>query len=211
MFFDGEGEGEEHLDVLLDALDGLLVVAELGVGFVVGVCVWVAVCVQAIVFVGVEDPGGVEAEVYADVAVLFVGGVLEVGAEADDADGAGFESPEGVELGLFAGSGGEVGGPEVPLHFEFDGHVVVEVLGGLGYGVFDDGIGGVLGAVIVDVETLVGGRFGEVDGVDGGCGDAVGVGASGGCRTYADAGELAEHGGERRRERFEAKVGKPEA
>ena len=45
MFFDGEGEGEEHFDVLLDALNSLLVVAKLGVGFVVGVGVWIAVCV----------------------------------------------------------------------------------------------------------------------------------------------------------------------
>ena len=144
-------------------------------------------------------------------AVLFVGGVLEVGAEADDADGAWFETPEGVELGFFAGSGGDVGGPEVPLHLEFDGHVVVEVFGGFGDGVFDDGVGGVFGAVVVDVEALVGGGLGEVDGEDGGGGDAVGVGFSGGCGTKADAGELAEHGYERCWEGFEAKVGKPEA
>ncbi len=73
MFFDGEGEGEEHFYVLLDALDGLFVVAELGVGFVVDAGIGVAVGVEAVVFEGVEDPGGVEAEVYADVAVLFVG------------------------------------------------------------------------------------------------------------------------------------------
>ena len=87
----------------------------------------------------------------------------------------------------------------------------MEVFGGFGYGVFDDGVGGVFGAVVVDVEALVGGGLGEADGVDGGGGDAVGVGLSGGCGADADAGELAEHGGERCGEGFEAKVGEPEA
>ena len=140
VFLDGEGEGEEHFDVLLDALDGLLVVAELGVSFVVA-GVGVAVVFEAIVFEDgwierVKDPGGVEAEVDADVAVLFEAGVVEAGAEAEDADGAGFVAPEGVELGVGGGGGGDVGGPEVPLHLELDGHVVVEVLGGFGDGVF---------------------------------------------------------------------------
>ncbi len=87
----------------------------------------------------------------------------------------------------------------------------MEVLGGFGYGVFDDGVGGVFGAVVVDVEALVGGGLGEVDGVDGGGGDAFGVGVCGGFGIYADAGELAEHGGERRGEGLEAEVGEPEA
>ena len=210
MFLDGEGEGEEHLDVLLDALDGLLVVAELGIGFVVAV-VGIAVIFEAVVFEDVEDPGGVEAEVDADVAVLFEAGVVEVGAEAQDADGAGFVAPEGVELGFFGGGGGDVGGPEVPLHLELYGHVVVEVLGGLGDGVFDDGVGGVFGAVVVDVEALVGGGLGEVDGVDGGGGDAAGLGLCGGVGRGGYEGELAEHAGEGRGEGFEAKVGVPEA
>ena len=111
--------------------------------FVVGVGVGVAVGVEAVVFEGVEYPGGVEAEVDANVAVLLVGGVVEVGTEADDADGAGLEAPEGVELGVGAGGGGDVGGPEVPAHLELVGHVVVELLGGFGDGVFDDGVFGV--------------------------------------------------------------------
>ena len=156
VFFDGEGEGEEHLDVLLDVFGG--------------------VCVEVLVFEGFGEPGSVEAEVDADVAVLFVGGVVEVGAEAEDADGGGFELPEGVELRLRFGwlpDGVGVGGPELPAHLELVGHVVVELLGGFGYGVFDDGGGGVFGAVVVDVEALVGGGFVEADGVDGGGGDAL--------------------------------------
>ena len=156
-----------------------------GFRFVVGVGVWIAVGVEAVVFGGVEGPGGVEAEVYADVAVLFVAGVFEVGAEADDADGAGFEAPEGVELGLGGCGGGDVGCPECPAHLELDGHVVVEVLGGFGDGVFDDGTLGVgvfLGAGVVDVEALVGGGLGEGDGIDGGGGYALGSGVAPGLR-----------------------------
>ena len=32
------------------------------------------------------------------------------------------------------------GGPELPPHLELVGHVVVELLGGFGDGVFDDGV-----------------------------------------------------------------------
>ena len=77
VFFDGEGEGEEHFDVLLNVFGG---------GFV-----------ELFVFEGFGEPGGVEAEVDADVAVLFEAGVVELGAEAEDADGGGLELPEGVE------------------------------------------------------------------------------------------------------------------
>ncbi len=90
VFLDGEGEGEEHFDVLLDAAGGLGVVAELGVGFVVAAGLGVAVGVEEIVFEGVEHPGGVEAKVDADVAVLLVGGGVEVWCEAEDADCARF-------------------------------------------------------------------------------------------------------------------------
>ena len=73
VFLDGEGEGEEHLDVLLDVFGGGLV--------------------ELIVFEGLGEPGGVEAEVDADVAVLFEAGVVELRAEADDADGGGLRLP----------------------------------------------------------------------------------------------------------------------
>ena len=118
VLFDGEREGEELFDVLLDFLGG--------------------VDVEIFVF---EYPGGVEAEVYADVAVLFVAAVVEVGAEADDADFGGFQFPDGVEAGFF-GCGG-VGCPEGPAHFELVGGVVVELVGGFGYGGFDGGAVGV--------------------------------------------------------------------
>ncbi len=49
----------------------------------------------------------------------------------------------------------------------------MELLGGLGDGVFDDGVLGGLGAVVVDVDALVDGGFVEADGVDGGGGDAL--------------------------------------
>ena len=75
---------------MLDAL--------LGEGFEVVVFdEWVGL--EGVVFEDVfEGPGGIEAEVYADVAVLFEAGVVEVGAEAEDADGGGAELPERVEL-----------------------------------------------------------------------------------------------------------------
>ena len=79
VFFDREGEGEEHLDVLLDVFGGVFV--------------------EVLVFEGFGEPGSVEAEVDADVAVLFEAGVVELGAEADDSDGGGLELPEGVECG----------------------------------------------------------------------------------------------------------------
>ena len=68
-----------------------------------------------------------------------------------------------------------VGSPEIPAHLELVGGIVVELLGGLGYGVFDDGGGGVLGAVVVDVDALVGGGFVEADGVGGGGGRRGGL------------------------------------
>ena len=177
-----------------------------GVVIGVGVGVGVAVGVEAIVFEGVEYPGGVEAEVDANVAVLLVGGGVEVGAEADDADGAGLEPPESIELVGGAGCGRDVGGPEVPAHLELVGEVVMELLGGLGDGVFDDGVFGVAGfggTFVVDEDALVGGGFGEADGVDGGDGDSL-------VFLAADKGELAEDADERGREGLEAEVGKPE-
>ena len=94
------------------------------------------------------------------------------------------------------------GEPELPAHLELVGHVVVELLGGFGDGVFDDGGRGVFGAVVVDVDALVGGGFGEADGVDGGGGDAI---------VSADEGELAHDRDQGRGEGVEAEVGEPEA
>ena len=62
--------------------------------------------------------------------------------------------------------------------------------------------GRVGGAGVVDVDALVGGSFGEVDGVGRGGGDAV---------LFGDDGELAENGGEGLGEVVEAEVGEPEA
>ncbi len=45
----------------------------------------------------VENPGGVEAEVDADVAVLLEGGVVEFGAEGEELYGFGAALPEAVE------------------------------------------------------------------------------------------------------------------
>jgi len=80
----------------------------------------------------------------------------------------------------------------------------VELLGGFGDGVLDDGTGGVLvffGAIVVDVDALVGGGLGEADGIDAG-------------RSYAlfsaDKRKLAHDRDDGRRQGFEAEVGKPE-
>jgi len=69
---------------------------------------------------------------------------------------------------------------------------------------FDEGVGGFFGAVVVDVDALVCGGFGEAEGVGGGGGYLVGV------RHAADAGELAEDADERLGQRGEAKGGEPE-
>ena len=176
-------------------------------------------------FFVVEDPGVVEAEVDADVAVLLEAAVVEEGGEADDFDGGGGWFPEDVEVGfggagdLGAGgvggaAGAGVGGPKVPLHLELVGHIFVELLGGFADGGLDDGGGGVpvlLGTAVVDVEALEGGGFGEGDGVGGGGGDALALGVAAGEAPGADKGELAHDGDERGGERFEAEVGEPEA
>jgi len=148
--------------------------------------------VELFVLESFGEPGCVEAEVDADVAVLVEAGVVKFGAETEDTDSGGLELPEGIErdgfvLGIdvvlgvgFGIDGGVVGvgfgGPEVPAHLELVGHVVVKLFGGLGDGSFDDGGGGILvffGAVVVDVDALVGGSFGEADRVDGGGCDAL--------------------------------------
>ena len=106
------------------------------------------------------------------------------------------------DVGMRGAVGVDFGGPEVPAHLELVGHVVVELLGGLGYGVFDDGAGGVFSAVVVDVDALVSGGFAEADGVDGGCGDTL---------VSTDEGELTHHRDEGVGKGFEAEVGEPEA
>ena len=174
--------------------------------------------IELLVFEGFGEPRGVEAEVDADVAVLVEAGIVEFRAEAEDADGGWLKLPEGVEGGGFV-FGVDVGvgidiwvwvvraqfrGPELPAHLELVGHVVVELLRGFGYGVFDDGAGGVgvfLGAVIVDVDALVGGCFGEADGIDAGCRYAL---------FSADERELAHDRNHGRGEGLEAEVGEPE-
>jgi hypothetical protein len=197
VFLDREGEGEKHFDVLLDVFGG---------GFV-----------ELFVFEGLGEPRRVEAEVDADVAVLVEAGVVEGWAEAEDADGGGLKLPDRIETGEFGVDVGvgiatgtgvagiKLGGPEVPAHLELVGGVVVELFGGLGDGVFDDGGGGVaafFGAIIGDVDSLVGGGFGEADGIGGGCGDPL---------FATDEGELAHDRDESRGEGVEAEVGKPEA
>jgi hypothetical protein len=179
------------------------------------------VCVEVFVGEGFGKPRGVEAEIDADMAVLLEAGVVELGAKAEEADGGGLEPPEGVErsgfkfgvrVNLGVGIGlrfGEFGRPEEPTHFELVGHVVVELLGGLGYSAFDDGAGGVLvffGAVVGDVDALVGGGFGEANGIDRGGVDAL----AGGVGAAADEGELAHDRNQRRGQGVEAEVGKPE-
>lgn len=180
----------------------------------------VVVCVVVCV---VEDPGVIEAEVYADVAVLFEGGVVKLRTEAEKADGGGVGAPERVELtGGVEGEGcvgavvgaarAGVGGPEAPLHLEFVGHVVVEDLGGLGDGGLDDGGGGVLiffGAFVGDVEALVDGGFREADGVGGGGLHPLGLHVA--LVAAADERELAHDARKCGGKGFQAEVGEPEA
>jgi hypothetical protein len=152
-----------------------------------------------------EDADGVGAQLPGSVGVG-EGGLVEllVGGVAFLVTGA--AEVEAVELG-----GGVFHGPELPAHFELVGHVVVELLGSFGDGGFDGFVGGSGGEVDlgrrggvesgVDVDALIGGRLGEVDGIGGGGGDAF----------AADQGELAEHSDERGGEALEAEVRVPEA
>ena len=186
VLFDGEGEGEEFFDVLLNAPGGLFV--------------------EGLVLCAFEGPGCVEAEVDADVAVLFVAAEVEVGAEADDADADGLEAPGGVEAG-----GGGFRDPEAPAHFELVGGVVVELLGGFGDCVFGEGgvgLGGVA-AFVVDVDALVDGGFCPVDGIGAGSGDAGELGLS--AAFTGDGDELTEHADERVGQGLETEVREPEA
>ena len=139
--------------------------------------------VELFVVKGFGEPGSVEAEVDADVAVLLEAGVVELRTEAQDFDAGGLEFPKGVEGGPFCNLiGARVRSPEFPAHLELVGHVIVELFGGLGDCVFDDGARGVFGSVVVDVDALVGGGLGETDGINAGSGDAG---------VFADSSELA--------------------
>ena len=183
VFFDREGEGEEHLDVLLNVFGGVFV--------------------EVLVVEGFGEPRRVEAEVDTDVPVLFESGIVEAGAKANNSDGCGLPLPEGIECCGFGDLiGARVGRPEIPSHLELVSGVVVELLGCLGYCIFDEGGGGVLGAVVVDVKALVGGGFVEADWVGAGGPDAG---------VPADEGELAHDRDKGRGEGVEAEVGEPEA
>jgi hypothetical protein len=193
VFFDGQGEGQEHFDILLNVFGGDVV--------------------EFFVFEGFGEPWGVEAEVDTDVSILLEGGIVKLGAEAEDADGRRLKLPDGIEAGGFEAGievdGGirglevdALGGPKLPTHLELVGHVVVKLFGGLSYGAFDEGGRGVFGTVVVDVDALVGGGFIEADGVDAGCGNSL---------VSADERELAHDRHHRGRECVQAEVGKPEA
>ena len=206
VLLDGEGEGEEFFDVLLDALGGVLVelVVGEGVSMIQGVSrpkstrMWPFWSKLASSNCGAEaedaDGGGLEAPG----GVGWVGGIFGIFGVVDDGE----VGVDGLKAGAGVTNGVEVRCPEFPAHFELVGHVFVEEFGGFGDGVFDDGGLGGLGAVVVDEEALVGGWLGEVDGV-GGCGGDTGV--------AGDERELAQHGDERGGEGLEAKVGKPHA
>lgn len=183
MLFDRESEGQQHLDVFLDVLGGL--VTNVGV-------------FPVFVVVFIEEEWGVEAEVDANVAILFEGGVVKVGAEGEELDRGGKALPAAVEAG-FAG----LPGPEPPLHLELVDRVFVEYLHGFGNGVFDERVllFNSLGAGVEDVLALVDGWRGEADRVRGGGGDP---------RQAGDAGELAQDGDYGFRQGGEAEVGKPD-
>ena len=118
----------------------------------------------------------------------------------------------GREVEAAIGWVGLGGRPQVPAHLELISHVLVELLGGFGYRGLECGVvctgGGVnFGAVDpgaladVNVDTLVAGRLGEVDGICGCGGDTL--------STHQR--ELAQDSGERARQGFEAEVGVPQA
>lgn len=182
VFFYQKRKGKEHFDILLDMFR---------CGFI-----------ELFVFEVFGEPWGVEAEVDADVAVLVEAGVVELWPEAEDANGRGLLTPERIEscgtgFGLEITDWGgvlDVWSPELPTHLELVGGVFVELLGGFGYGVLDDGGFGVaafFGTVVVDVDALVGWRFGEAERIGGGGYDALGFGRGAG--RCADGGELAHN------------------
>lgn len=73
VFFDREREGEEHLYILLNVFGGIFV--------------------EIFLFEGFGEPGSVETEVDADVAVLFEAVVIKPRSEAEDFDGGGLGLP----------------------------------------------------------------------------------------------------------------------
>jgi hypothetical protein len=214
VFLDQEGEREELFDILLNVFLGEFVEGVVFEGFEDPWSVEAEVDEDVAVLLeagGVE--GGAEAEEADDVGLQAPGGFEAVDVFVA---GCGLAGPEGKRVGVvvrifvFHGAveavvrvAAGVGGPELPGHFELVGHVVVKLLGGLGDGGLDDGFGGV-GLVICvcgDVNALVDGRLGEVDGVGGGCGDAF----------RSDRGEMAEDADERGGEGLQAEVRVPEA
>jgi len=222
VLLDQKGEGEQFFDVLLDVDLGFfvegLVLERVLIGFwnPRGVEAEVDEDMAVLLVSGdveagaeAEDADGVGAQLPGGVGIGEGGGVkIEVGVLA---------WMEGVAVGggkvqAAEGGIGFIERPELPAHLELVGHVVVELLGGFGDGGIDGGVGWIGGGVDlggvggrawagVDVDALVGGGFGEVDGVCGGCGDTF----------SADQGELAEHADERGGEGLQAEVWIPEA
>ena len=228
VLFHQQGEGEEFFYILLD-VELAVVVQRLsfpGVGFA-GVVVRIERSIEqpgrvesevdedvAVLLIArdvkeraeAEDADGVGAQAPGRVgveevgrALLFVVGLL-----------VGLDGPGEAEAG--ADGVGWLGGPELPTHLELVGHVVVKLLGGLGDGGLNGGVGGGgvrvhlggqarVGAGGFGVEALVGGGFGEVNGIRAGSNDAA----------ASDDGELAHDAGEGAGERFQAEVGVPEA
>ena len=87
----------------------------------------------------------------------------------------------------------------------------MQLLGGFGDGIFDDGtfrILGGLGAVVIDVDSLIGGRLGPVDRVDAGCCDAAERAV--GLAILGDDRKLPQHAYKRCRQRLQSKVRVPQ-
>lgn len=223
VLFDEEGEGEELFDVLLDVdLSGLVegsVVGREG---------------QRDRELRIGDPGGVDAEVDEDLAVLLEAGAVEFGAEAEDSDSVRAHVPgvlrldEGwqvcvwvVPVGVSGGGDAEavvgvlavLGNPELPTHLELVCHVVVELLGGLGDGGVDECVGGVVREVDWGEGIEVRGVFdGAVDAlVCWGLGEVDGIYGGSGDALFADQGELAEDTCEGGGKGLQPEVGVPEA
>lgn len=77
MLFDEECKRQEHFNVLLDMFRGILV--------------------KVFFIEAFGNPGRIEAEIDADVSVLFVNGIVEVGTEAENTDSARQRLPKRIE------------------------------------------------------------------------------------------------------------------
>ena len=125
--------------------------------------------VELVVF---KHPGRIETEIDPNVAVLIVGCLVEVGAEAGNPNACRFKPPGRIKRGFLA-LRASIRQPEHPAHLEFVGAVVMQLFGSFGDRVFDDGcfrVGRAFGAVVVDVDALIGGRLRPIDRVDAGRG-----------------------------------------